>query len=95
MRTIILAGALALATLTGCAGLSERDQRVLSGAAIGGVVGNVVGGGSTAATVGGAVVGGAIGSQVDRDAQARERRRQWEECMRYYSRRYCDRHYGD
>ncbi len=97
MRTTLIIGALALSTLTGCAGLSERDQRIGSGAIIGGVLGNVVGG-SGAATVGGAIVGGVVGAQVDNDAKARERdwqradwQRRYDECRRYYSQRYCDR----
>ena len=77
MRVVVVAGSLAFA-LAGCAntGLSQRDTRVLGGAAIGGVAGNVLGH-STAATVGGAAIGGLIGNEVDR--RDRDRR---------YDRRY-------
>ena len=73
MRTLVLAASVAITSLAGCAstGLSERDTRVLGGAAIGGVAGNVLGH-STAATVGGAAIGGLIGNEVDR--RDRERR---------------------
>lgn len=70
MRTLILAGAVALASLTGCSNLSQRDTRLLGGAALGGVAGNVLGG-STAATVGGAAIGGLIGNEVDRRSRER------------------------
>ena len=67
MRAVILAASVAIASLAGCAntGLSQRDTRVLGGAAIGGVAGHVIGK-STAATVGGAAIGGLIGNEVDR-----------------------------
>ena len=73
MRTFILAASVAIASLSGCAntGLSQRDTRILGGAALGGVAGNVIGH-STAATVGGAAIGGLIGNEVDR--RDRERR---------------------
>lgn len=92
MRALIISAALAAATLTGCAGLSERDQRIGAGAVIGGVVGNAIGG-STAATVGGAVVGGLIGAEVNRnrtDRRYEDARRRYDECLRYNSRRFCD-----
>ena len=73
MRYLVLTCAIAVGSLAGCAsgGISERDTRVLGGAAIGGVAGNVLGR-STAATVGGAAIGGLIGNEVDR--RDRERR---------------------
>ncbi len=71
MRPLVLALSLLAASLTGCAGLSQRDTRVLGGAAIGGVAGNAIGH-STAATIGGAAIGGLIGNEVDR--RDRERR---------------------
>lgn len=91
MRTFVIA--LAAAALTGCAGMSDRDQRIVSGAAIGGIAGNVLGGGSAAATVGGAVLGGLVGSEIDRNRQDRryeDARRRYDECRRYNSRRFCD-----
>lgn len=86
MRSYILAGVFAIATLTGCA--SDRDNRILTGAAVGGVIGNVLGNGSTGATVGGAVIGGAVGAHTgDRD-----RRTPYERCRDAgYSHRACRR----
>lgn len=87
-----------LIALSGCAGLSERDQRVLGGAVIGGAAGNILGNGSTGATVGGAILGGVIGNEVDRRDKAKEAERirqdRWNSCMRYNSRRYCERNLG-
>jgi osmotically inducible lipoprotein OsmB len=55
-----------LALLLGaCGSMSARDKNTATGAAIGGVAGAVLTGGSTAGTVGGAAVGGVIGNQVD------------------------------
>lgn len=57
----IALGVLVLALATGCAGMSTRQQRAVSGGAIGAAGGAVLG-----ATVGspltGAVVGGAVGT---------------------------------
>lgn len=96
MRKLIAASVIALTTLAGCAGLSDREQRIISGAAIGGVAGNVLGSGSTGATVGGAVIGGLIGSEVDRnrsDRRYEDARRRYDSCRRANSRTYCDRQY--
>lgn len=49
--------------LSGCGSLSDRDRDTAVGAAIGGVAGNVITGGSTMGTVGGAAVGGVIGNR--------------------------------
>ncbi|RZU03128.1 glycine zipper 2TM domain-containing protein [Rivibacter subsaxonicus] len=57
--------ALLMSATTACSGMSTRDKNTAGGAAIGGVAGAVLTGGSTAGTVGGAVVGGVIGNQVD------------------------------
>ena len=57
-------GTIAL-SLGACSGMSTRDKNTAAGAAIGGVAGAVLTGGSTAGTVGGAAVGGVIGNQVD------------------------------
>ena len=51
--------------LTACAGMSAQDKNTAAGAAIGGVAGAVLTGGSSVGTVGGAVVGGVIGNKVD------------------------------
>jgi osmotically inducible lipoprotein OsmB len=57
MKKIFLVSAIAL-TLGAC---SARDDRLLTGAAIGGAAGAVVGGVATG-TGGGALIGGAIGA---------------------------------
>lgn len=51
--------------LSGCAGMSARQQNAATGAAIGGVAGAVLTGGSSLGTVGGAAIGGIIGHGVD------------------------------
>ena len=56
---------IAASTLGACAGMSTRDKNTAAGAAIGGVAGAVLTGGSTVGTVGGAAIGGVIGNQVD------------------------------
>lgn len=96
MKTFILATIIAASTLTGCAGLSERDQRIGSGALIGGVAGAALGGNATGAAIG-AIGGALIGSEVDRnrtDRRLEDARRRYDECRRYNARRDCDeRHY--
>ncbi len=52
-------------SLAACSGMSTRDKNTAAGAAIGGVAGAVLTGGSTAGTVGGAAVGGVIGNKID------------------------------
>lgn len=56
--TIIL-----VSLLTSC---TNREMSTVGGAAIGGVAGNALTGGSTAGTVAGAVGGGVIGNQMAR-----------------------------
>jgi osmotically inducible lipoprotein OsmB len=53
-----------LAALGGCANMSSQDRSTVGGAAIGGVAGAVLTGGSAIGTVGGAAVGGIIGNEV-------------------------------
>ena len=68
--TTFAASALAvsvLLTMNGCSGMSTRDKDTAIGAAVGGVAGAVLTGGSTLGTVGGAAVGGVIGNQVGKD----------------------------
>jgi osmotically inducible lipoprotein OsmB len=60
-------------SLTACSSMSTRDRYTAGGAAVGGVAGNVISGGSTAGTVGGAVVGGVVGNQVGKNKE-RDRR---------------------
>lgn len=51
--------------LSGCAGMTKRQQNAAVGAGIGGVAGAVLTGGSALGTVGGAAIGGIIGHGVD------------------------------
>ncbi|TWO68686.1 glycine zipper 2TM domain-containing protein [Caenimonas sedimenti] len=64
IRTSLAIAVLAVATLSGCAGMSHRDQSTVGGAAIGGVAGAVLTGGSVGGTLGGAAIGGVIGNQI-------------------------------
>ena len=71
MKTLrsITTGMLAIAALLSlgaCSSMSQQDQNTVTGAAIGGVAGAVLTGGSAAGTVGGAAVGGVIGHEVDK-----------------------------
>lgn len=61
----IAMASIATAALGACSGMSTRDKNTAAGAAIGGVAGAVLTGGSTVGTVGGAAVGGVIGNQID------------------------------
>jgi len=55
--------AAALLGLGGCAGMSAQDKGTATGAVIGGVAGNVMGGGLLG-TAAGAAVGGVVGHEV-------------------------------
>ncbi len=57
--------ALLVVNLAGCASMSNRQKNAAAGAAIGGVAGAVLTGGSSFGTVGGAAVGGIIGHGID------------------------------
>lgn len=62
-----------LGALAGCGtwnGMSSREKATVGGAAVGGVVGNAVGGGALG-TVGGAAAGGLIGNQVGKSREKR------------------------
>ena len=50
--------------LGGCAGMSRQDEGTAIGAGVGGVAGDVLGGGSVLGTAAGAVVGGVVGHEV-------------------------------
>jgi osmotically inducible lipoprotein OsmB len=69
MNTRIVAtvgGALVALSLGACSDMTHQERGTVAGAAIGGVAGNVVTGGSTAGTLGGAAVGGVVGHEVTR-----------------------------
>ena len=61
----LISSIILMVILTGCAGLSTRQKNAATGAAIGGVAGAVLTGGSSFGTVGGAAIGGIIGHGVD------------------------------
>lgn len=61
-KTIV--STLLILTLSGCAGMTHRQQNAAVGAAVGGVAGAVLTGGSGFGTVGGAAIGGIIGHGV-------------------------------
>ena len=61
--SVSVATAAVLIALGGCAGMSAQDKGTATGAVIGGVAGNVVGGGLLG-TAAGAAVGGVIGHEV-------------------------------
>lgn len=52
--------------LSACANMTSQQKNTTIGAAVGGVAGAVLTGGSGIGTVGGAAVGGIIGNQVKR-----------------------------
>lgn len=52
-----------LLTMGGCAGMSRQEKGTATGAVIGGVAGNVLGGG-VLGTAAGAAVGGVVGHEV-------------------------------
>jgi len=62
----ILFAAIATLALSACANMTTQQKNTSIGAAVGGVAGAVLTGGSSIGTVGGAVVGGVIGNQVKR-----------------------------
>ena len=61
-RLTFLAAIVTSIGLTGCAGMSHRQQNAATGAAVGGIAGAVLKGGSAIGTVGGAAIGGYIGN---------------------------------
>ncbi len=67
IRRIAPAAAIVAALAVGaCADMTHQEKGTLAGAAIGGVAGSAVTGGSTAGTLGGAAVGGVVGHEVTR-----------------------------
>jgi osmotically inducible lipoprotein OsmB len=63
--TVSAIAAAILIGLGGCAGMSTQDKGTATGAVIGGVAGNVMGGGLFG-TAAGAAVGGVIGHEVSK-----------------------------
>jgi osmotically inducible lipoprotein OsmB len=61
--TVSVVAAAMLIGLGGCAGMSTQDKGTATGAVIGGVAGNVMGGGILG-TAAGAAVGGVVGHEV-------------------------------
>jgi osmotically inducible lipoprotein OsmB len=55
---------MALLSLAGCGGMSERGRNTAVGAGVGAVGGSVLTGGSTLGTLGGAAVGGVVGHEI-------------------------------
>lgn len=64
-KLIIISILVSPLVLGGCSNLSTRQKNAAAGAAIGGVAGAVLTGGSSFGTVGGAAIGGVIGHGVD------------------------------
>lgn len=62
----ILIAMVMLLALSACSNMTAQQKNTSIGAAVGGVAGAVLTGGSSIGTVGGAVVGGVIGNQVKR-----------------------------
>jgi len=58
-----------LLTLSGCAGMSEKNQDTALGAGAGGIAGFALTGGSALGTVGGAAVGGLIGRAIGEEIE--------------------------
>jgi osmotically inducible lipoprotein OsmB len=63
-RVISAVAAAVLIGLGGCAGMTAQDKGTATGAVVGGVAGNVLGGGGILGTAAGAAVGGVIGHEV-------------------------------
>lgn len=61
--SVAVIAAAALVILAGCAGMTHQEKGTATGAVIGGVAGNVIGGGLLG-TAAGAAVGGVIGHEA-------------------------------
>ncbi len=61
---VIVSAAAAGFASTACSDMTTRQKDTAIGAAVGGVAGSVLTGGSAVGTVGGAAVGGVIGNEV-------------------------------
>jgi osmotically inducible lipoprotein OsmB len=65
-KLFVAAIAASLLGLTGCANMDRQTAGTVGGAALGGVAGNVVTGGSALGTVGGAAAGAYIGNEASK-----------------------------
>lgn len=61
----LAASAVAFVAMAGCAGMTNQEKGIATGAVVGGVVGNVLCGGILC-TGAGAAVGGVIGNEVSK-----------------------------
>lgn len=61
-RTTMIAISALMIGLTGCSGMSTKEQRMLSGGAIGAAGGGLLSGVTGGSVLGGAVLGGAAGT---------------------------------
>lgn len=67
MKKVILSSLMLILTISSLAACTNnRGLNTVGGAAIGGVAGNALTGGSTVGTVAGAIGGGVIGNQMSR-----------------------------
>jgi osmotically inducible lipoprotein OsmB len=64
---------LALAMLSACSGMSNTEGGTIAGAAVGGIAGSALTGGSALGTIGGAAAGGIIGHEIGEDRDRRGR----------------------
>ena len=72
MRTLRASLAIAvLLALPACSSMTSAEKGTVAGAAVGGVAGNALTGGSALGTIGGAAAGGIIGHEV---GERRDRR---------------------
>ena len=66
MKNLIISSMVMILAVGLLASCTNRDMGTVGGAAVGGVAGNALTGGSTLGTVAGAVGGGVIGNQLAR-----------------------------
>ena len=66
-------GIVALVMLSACSGMTSTQKGTVAGAAVGGVAGSALTGGSALGTIGGAAAGGIIGHEVGQDRDRRGR----------------------
>lgn len=91
-RALALATVLTAASLAGCS--SYRDQRIATGAVVGGTSGAIIGG-VASGTPGGAIAGGAIGAVAGAVVADASRPRYYDRPYRVQRRCYWDREIGE